>query len=1131
MIFFYNSQGTLINLTPEPVYQGSDGATTLYFVAPIVSTAAVNVAFTLPNGIHTKKQPLTPFEEGIELNGVVDNNGTEYKIWFITLDGYVTAYTGDVRTQFYFTVDGITRATESVVFTVEIGVPPVTPPAEGSSYEKIIAYISEIWADFQDEINGKQDTLTTAQQNAVDSGITAEKVTAYDNHIANKNNPHEVTKAQVGLGNVDNTSDLAKPISTATQTALDGKQSKIDSTHKLRADLVDDSTSTNKFVTEDDIYFWDNKQDKIDSSHKLGSNLVDDTNHINKFVTASQISTWNAKQNALTFDTAPTSGSDNPVTSSGIKTAIDNAISSVYKYKGSVSTYADLPSTGLTVGDVYNVESTGDNYAWTGTAWDKLAGTVDLSSYYTKTETNTLLSAKQNEIDSTHKLSADLVDDTNTTNKFVTASEKAQISENEEEIEKIKTGATIVGKSYTSKQLENVSDESGSYQDRPFVLQATGTNSNITDTSTAPIAKQLELRGNTVCFNQLAKLSNAEFPSSEVDVSPNGNGFIINDVGSGITGNGTTLFAISNIPILWRHRYLLIVDVENYPTKASTDVFVDVINYSAHTIIGSIQIEDVPENGRVGKIIYSDSHYSFQTVYLAFRGLGDTHADGQQHFNNTKIVVQMFDLTCMFGFFGYVGTTKYNNTQLMYDDFSLLDFDRLFRLPYYSSDVGTLFSAKANKLVTVDYNQLSGQDEYIKVIAGQTYRLMYWDGTELAPLESGSIEEYNGEKTSIKTTTYNNLSDLHTLDNNYPENPNNNNDVGIKLTDETQYVKIIGSSNTNILFNIAWDGTRSDYKPYVKHEYTLPTLTDELKSAGKIYDSYYANGKIIRRVGSVDLGTLSWNRVYESSADIYEFQANIGEIATRKTTDMFCERYPVSIYGVFNGWSYMENKTIAKAANDNHYIRIRDDSFVTEDELADEANFKASLNGVHLYYELETPTETTGNQSFAENIEVDDFGTMEFVSSLTESASNPIVPQGNRFFYPADYVLFIDDMYKKVNGKASNYVTASQLSSKQDKPTIGEDTASTSVTLAPNPNTEYYFSEPLTALNVTFPIGSTGDLIQINFTAGTGIDVSFGLNVTALDTTFTAGKRYSITAQKDKDLWWLLCVEREINNA
>lgn len=42
-------------------------------------------------------------------------------------------------------------------------------------------------------------------------------------HTSNKSNPHGVTKAQVGLGNVDNTSDANKPISTATQKALDLK--------------------------------------------------------------------------------------------------------------------------------------------------------------------------------------------------------------------------------------------------------------------------------------------------------------------------------------------------------------------------------------------------------------------------------------------------------------------------------------------------------------------------------------------------------------------------------------------------------------------------------------------------------------------------------------------------------------------------------------------------------------------------------------------------------------------------------------------------------------------------------------------------------------------------------------------
>ena len=42
-----------------------------------------------------------------------------------------------------------------------------------------------------------------------------------DEHISNYENPHNVTKEQIGLSNVDNTSDLNKPISTQTQTALD----------------------------------------------------------------------------------------------------------------------------------------------------------------------------------------------------------------------------------------------------------------------------------------------------------------------------------------------------------------------------------------------------------------------------------------------------------------------------------------------------------------------------------------------------------------------------------------------------------------------------------------------------------------------------------------------------------------------------------------------------------------------------------------------------------------------------------------------------------------------------------------------------------------------------------------------
>lgn len=65
------------------------------------------------------------------------------------------------------------------------------------------------------------------------------------------------------------------------------------------------------------------------------------------------------------------------------KAQVDAKVSSVYRFMGSVATYNDLPSSGQTVGDTYNVENTGANYAWTGTAWDKLSETVDLTPYLT----------------------------------------------------------------------------------------------------------------------------------------------------------------------------------------------------------------------------------------------------------------------------------------------------------------------------------------------------------------------------------------------------------------------------------------------------------------------------------------------------------------------------------------------------------------------------------------------------------------------------------------------------------------------------------------------------------------------------------------------------------------------------
>lgn len=84
----------------------------------------------------------------------------------------------------------------------------------------------------------------TSDINAVQSNLKT--------HINNKSNPHKVTKDQVGLGNVDNTSDANKPISNATQTALNGKFSATDGNAlKQRVDNIPELVATDITVDSD----------------------------------------------------------------------------------------------------------------------------------------------------------------------------------------------------------------------------------------------------------------------------------------------------------------------------------------------------------------------------------------------------------------------------------------------------------------------------------------------------------------------------------------------------------------------------------------------------------------------------------------------------------------------------------------------------------------------------------------------------------------------------------------------------------------------------------------------------------------------------------------------------------------
>lgn len=117
-----------------------------------------------------------------------------------------------------FTSAGVTWEWDGVKWTI------ASAALSDTYMEKTIFDPQSIGGDAFDRPNhtGEQAISTiTNLQTALDLKADDIDLTTHENDVAN---PHSVTQSQVGLGNVDNTSDANKPVSTAQQTALDLKE-------------------------------------------------------------------------------------------------------------------------------------------------------------------------------------------------------------------------------------------------------------------------------------------------------------------------------------------------------------------------------------------------------------------------------------------------------------------------------------------------------------------------------------------------------------------------------------------------------------------------------------------------------------------------------------------------------------------------------------------------------------------------------------------------------------------------------------------------------------------------------------------------------------------------------------------
>jgi hypothetical protein len=185
--------------------------------------------------------------------------------------------------------------------------------------------------------------------------------------------------------------------------------------------------------------------------------------------------------------------------------------------------------------------------------------------------------------------------------------------------------------------------------------------------------------------------------------------------------------------------------------------------------------------------------------------------------------------------------------------------------------------------------------------------------------------------------------------------------------------------------------TPTAYAPFHRNEYAIPEAIKALPgygwSAGTARNYVdYENKRYVQCVQSVDLGTLSW-RVGDS-VSFKTFQLT-GQKLTKNydiAPNILCSKYPTKTQNEL--WGKINVTGITTAANVDGYVYLNDTAYT------DAAAFQQAMQGVMLYYELESPIvtdiSTLIDDDFLRNIEVEAGGSVTFKNSNGDSYRIPV---------------------------------------------------------------------------------------------------------------------------------------------
>jgi len=431
------------------------------------------------------------------------------------------------------------------------------------------------------------------------------------------------------------------------------------------------------------------------------------------------------------------------------------------------------------------------------------------------------------------------------------------------------------------------------------------------------LAKVTDIKGNTLVWNQLIPTNWAS--------SGNRNGVTFTNNGDGsYTFNGTST-GIAFIP-----RSVVV------SAKANHKYFVNVGNDSNTGL--NITINGLAEESYVKTkaIISSPIDNNFVLFYQSGAS-----------FNNLKVWPQIIDLT-----------------QMGLDSLTVEQFTSLFPLSYYSYNQGSLLSFNGTGLKTVGFNQWDEEWEvgglsilngvpvagstqirsknFCPLIGGKTYY------STCGKTDGGSQNRYylaicfyDAEQEFISAVYSNNLTFVAPSNASY-----------FKICTNSSTVVYGNTYNNDICVNIS-SSRNGEYEPYTSSTLSLPISTyfpSGMKSAGNVYDEL-TESKAITRIGAVDLGTL--NYINDNSGVYGRFYTTELSSLISKAVDgnlnIMCPCFvAVSTLDI-----------IYNNASGMMFLSIQGNISFTKNGYSTVQEFKNSLQGIYLYYELATPTETS----------------------------------------------------------------------------------------------------------------------------------------------------------------------------